>query len=125
MSWRTGVFSVWPCLVTQLSRQLDRVPTFPRADPASASPDVLRAMVREFAQQMMDADVKGPQQRGVREVTPDRVNSPQRVPAPEVDTRAGTIELAIANGPNPAAMWPGNPRRLPESRPAGYGTEYD
>ena len=33
---------------------------------ASASPDVLREMIREFAQRMMDADVEVRVQRGVR-----------------------------------------------------------
>src|ERR1700722_16523055 len=42
---------------------------------ASASPDVLRAMIREFAQRMMDADVEVACNAGYGEVTPDRVNS--------------------------------------------------
>jgi putative transposase len=42
---------------------------------ASASPDVLRAMIREFAQRMMDADVEVACNSGYGEVTPDRVNS--------------------------------------------------
>src|SRR5690242_19590199 len=42
---------------------------------ASASPDVLREMVREFAQRMMDADVEMRCGAGYGEVSPDRVNS--------------------------------------------------
>src|SRR5262252_8123148 len=62
---------------------------------ASASPDVLREMVREFAQRMMDADVEVRCNAGYGEVTPDRVNSRNGYRAREWDTRAGTIELAI------------------------------
>ena len=62
---------------------------------ASASPDVLRAMVREFAQRMMDADVEVACNAGYGEVTPDRVNSRNGYRRREWDTRAGTIELAI------------------------------
>ena len=42
---------------------------------ASASPDVLREMIREFAQRMMDADVEVACNAGYGEVTADRVNS--------------------------------------------------
>src|SRR5580658_499291 len=62
---------------------------------ASASPDVLRAMVREFAQRMMDADVEVRCNAGYGEVTPDRVNSRNGYRRREWDTRAGTVELAI------------------------------
>jgi transposase-like protein len=62
---------------------------------ASASPDVLREMVREFAQRMMDADVGVRCNAGYGEVTPDRVNSRNGYRRREWDTRAGTIELAI------------------------------
>jgi putative transposase len=62
---------------------------------ASASPDVLREMVREFAQRMMDADVEVRCNAGYGEVTPDRVNSRNGYRRRERDTRAGTIELAI------------------------------
>ena len=59
---------------------------------ASASPDVLREMVREFAQRMMDADVEVRCNAGYGEVTPDRVNSRNGYRRREWDTRAGTIE---------------------------------
>jgi len=42
---------------------------------ASASPDVLRAMIREFAQRMMDADVEVACNAGSGKVSPERVNS--------------------------------------------------
>ena len=62
---------------------------------ASASPDLLRAMIREFAQRMMDADVEVRCNAGYGEVTPDRVNSRNGYRRREWDTRAGTVELAI------------------------------
>src|ERR1700744_5660218 len=62
---------------------------------ASASPDVLREMIRQFAQRMMDADVEVACNAGYGEVTPDRVNSRNGYRRRECDTRAGTIELAI------------------------------
>src|ERR1700752_3722216 len=62
---------------------------------ASASPDGLRAMVRELAQRMMDAGVGGRGGAGYGEVSPDRVNSRNGYRTREWDTRAGTIELAI------------------------------
>ena len=62
---------------------------------ASASPDLLRAMIREFAQRMMDADVEVACNAGYGEVTPDRVNSRNGYRRREWDTRAGTIEVAI------------------------------
>jgi putative transposase len=62
---------------------------------ASASPDVLGEMIREFAQRMMDADVEVRCNAGYGEVTPDRVNSRNGYRRREWDTRAGTIELAI------------------------------
>ena len=61
---------------------------------AAASPDVLREMIREFAQRMMDADVEVRCNAGYGEVTPDRVNSRNGYRRREWDTRAGTIELA-------------------------------
>ena len=62
---------------------------------ASASPDLLRAMIREFAQRMMDADVEVACNAGYGEVSPDRVNSRNGYRRREWDTRVGTIELAI------------------------------
>jgi putative transposase len=62
---------------------------------ASASPDLLREMIREFAQRMMDADVEARCGAGYGEVSPDRVNSRNGYRRREWDTRTGTIELAI------------------------------
>src|ERR1700739_1059481 len=62
---------------------------------ASASPDVLRAMVRAFAQRMMDAEVGVRGGGGHGEVSPARVNSRTGYRVREWDTRAGTVELAI------------------------------
>jgi putative transposase len=62
---------------------------------ASASPDLLREMIRGFAQEMMDADVEVRCNAGYGEVTPERVNSRNGYRRREWDTRAGTIELAI------------------------------
>ncbi len=61
----------------------------------SASPDVLREMIRAFAQKMMDAEVETACGAGYGEVSPDRVNSRNGYRAREWDTRAGTVELAI------------------------------
>jgi putative transposase len=61
----------------------------------SASPDLLREMIRGFAQQMMDAEVEQLCGAGYGEVTPDRVNSRNGYRRREWDTRAGTIELAV------------------------------
>jgi putative transposase len=57
--------------------------------------DVLREMIREFAQRMMDADVEVRCGAGYGEVSPDRVNCRNGYRRWEWDTRAGTIELAI------------------------------
>jgi putative transposase len=62
---------------------------------ASASPDLLREMIRGFAQRMMDAEVEVRCGAGYGEVSPDRVNSRNGYRPREWDTRAGTIELAI------------------------------
>jgi transposase-like protein len=62
---------------------------------AAASPDVLREMVRAFAQRMMDAEVEVRCGAAYGEVSPDRVNSRNGYRAREWDTRAGTVELAI------------------------------
>ena len=61
----------------------------------SASPGLLREMIKGFAQRMMDADVEVRCNAGYGEVTPGRVNSRNGYRLREWDTRAGTIELAI------------------------------
>jgi putative transposase len=62
---------------------------------ASASPDLLREMIKGFAQRMMDAEVEGICGAGYGEVTPERVNSRNGYRRREWDTRAGTVELAV------------------------------
>jgi putative transposase len=62
---------------------------------ASASPDVLREMVRAFAQQMMNAEAEALCGAGYGEVSTDRVNSRNGYRMRDWDTRAGTVELAI------------------------------
>jgi putative transposase len=60
-----------------------------------ASPDVLRTMVREMAQRMMDAEVEQVCGAGYGEVSAERVNSRNGYRRREWDTRTGTIELAM------------------------------
>jgi putative transposase len=62
---------------------------------ASASPDLLREMIKGFAQRMMDADVELRCNASYGEVTPERVNSRNGYRLREWDARAGTVELAI------------------------------
>src|ERR1022692_999493 len=62
---------------------------------ASASPDLLREMIKGFAQRMMDAEVEDLCGAGYGEVSPDRVNSRNGYRRRDWDTRAGTIEVAI------------------------------
>src|SRR5580692_5914015 len=62
---------------------------------SSASPDLLREMVKGFAQRMMDAEVEAVCGAGYGEVSPERVNSRNGYRRREWDTRAGTVELAV------------------------------
>lgn len=57
--------------------------------------DVVREMVREFAQRLMAAEVDALVGAGWGEVSPERVNQRNGYRARPFDTRAGTIELAI------------------------------
>jgi transposase-like protein len=59
------------------------------------APDLLREMVRAFAQKMMDAEVEVACGAGYGEVSPNRVNSRNGYRHREWDTRAGTVELAV------------------------------
>jgi transposase-like protein len=61
----------------------------------AASPDLLREMIRAFAQKMMDAEVEVACGAGYGEVSPQRVNSRNGYRPREWDTRAGTVELAV------------------------------
>jgi transposase-like protein len=62
---------------------------------ASASPDLLREMIRQMAQRMMDAEVEQVCGAGYGEVSTERVNSRNGYRRRAWDTRAGTIELAV------------------------------
>jgi transposase-like protein len=62
---------------------------------AGASPDMLRTMVREFAQRLMDGEVEQLCGAGYGEVSDERTNSRNGYRRREWDTRAGTIDLAI------------------------------
>ena len=72
------------------------VPGVPFEDTlASASPDLLREMIKGFAQRMMDAEAGSLCGAAYGEVSPERVNSRNGYRRREWDTRAGTVELAI------------------------------
>ncbi len=62
---------------------------------AAASPDLLREMVRAFAQRMMDAEVEQLCGAGYGEVSDQRVNSRNGYRSREWDTRAGSVDLQI------------------------------
>ena len=58
-----------------------------------ASPDLLRAMVQEFAEALMGAEADALCGADYGERSPERVNIAQRLPRARWDTRVGTIEL--------------------------------
>jgi putative transposase len=60
-----------------------------------ASPDLLRAMVQDFAQALMGAEADALCGAGYGERSPERVNIRNGYRERDWDTRAGTIELAI------------------------------
>ena len=62
---------------------------------ASASPDLLREMIKGFAQRMMDADIETRCNARDGEATLDRANSRNGYRRRDSDTRAGTVEPAI------------------------------
>jgi len=62
---------------------------------AQASPNLLRAMVKTFAEALMAAEADAVCGAGYRERSDERVNSRNGYRAREWDTRAGTVELAI------------------------------
>ena len=57
--------------------------------------DLLREMVRSFAERLMGAEVDAICNAGYGEITPERTNSRNGYRARDFDTRVGTIELAI------------------------------
>ncbi len=60
-----------------------------------ASPDLLRAMVKEFAETLMGADADAVCGAGYGERTPERVNRRNGYRERDWDTRVGSIELAV------------------------------
>ncbi|MCH6172490.1 IS256 family transposase, partial [Pseudonocardia alaniniphila] len=62
---------------------------------AAASPDLLRVMIKQFAQALMNAEVDAVCGAGYRERSDVRVNSRNGYRLRDWDTRAGSIELAI------------------------------
>jgi putative transposase len=65
------------------------------ANLASASPDLLRAMVKTFADALMSAEADSLCNAEYGQVSDERVNSRNGYRPREWDTRAGTVELAI------------------------------
>jgi hypothetical protein len=61
----------------------------------SASPDLLRAMVKTFADALMSAEADAACGAGYGQRSPDRITCRNGYRQREWDTRAGTIELAI------------------------------
>ena len=61
----------------------------------SASPDLLRAMVKTFADALMSAEADALRNAGYGEVSENRVNHRNGYRPREWDTRAGTVELVI------------------------------
>ncbi len=59
------------------------------------SSDLLREMIREFAEQLMAAEAQGLCGAGYGEVSAERVNFRNGYRPREIDTRVGTIEVAI------------------------------
>jgi transposase-like protein len=57
--------------------------------------DLLREMVRAFAQRLMSAEADALCGAGYGEVSPERVNSRNGYRPRQLDTRVGSIELAI------------------------------
>jgi putative transposase len=68
---------------------------FLREQVGSASPDLLRAMVKTFADALMSAQVDAICGASYGQRSEERVNSRNGYRPREWDTRAGTIELAI------------------------------
>jgi putative transposase len=60
-----------------------------------AHPDLLRAMVKEFAEALMSADADAVCGAGYGERTPERVNRRNGYRERDWDTRVGSIELAV------------------------------
>ena len=61
----------------------------------AASPDLLREMIKTFAEALMSAEADAVCNAGYRERTADRTNSRNGYRPREWDTRVGTIDLAV------------------------------
>ena len=57
--------------------------------------DLMRSMIKSFAEELMAAEAQGLCGAGYGEVSPERVNSRNGYRPRALDTRAGTIELAV------------------------------
>src|SRR5205807_1139625 len=68
---------------------------FPREHVEAAGPDVLRAMVKTFADALMSAEADALCGAPYGQRSEDRTNSRNGYRSREWDTRAGTVELAI------------------------------
>jgi putative transposase len=66
-----------------------------RKELEQASPDLLRAMVQEFAEALMGAEADALCGAGYRERSPERVNIRNGYRERDWDTRVGTIELQV------------------------------
>jgi hypothetical protein len=62
---------------------------------ATASPDLLRTMIKQFPEALMSAEADAVCGAGYRERSSERVNSRNGYRLRDWDTRAGSIELAI------------------------------
>ena len=60
-----------------------------------ASPDPLRAMVKDFAEALMGAEAEAPCGAPYGERSPERVNRRNGYRERDWDTRVGSIELAV------------------------------
>jgi putative transposase len=81
-----------------------------------ASPDLLRAMVKDFAEALMGAEAEAVCGAGYGERSPERVNRRNGYRERDWDTRVGTIELAVPKLREGSYFpdWLLCPRRRPE-----------
>jgi len=86
----------------------------------AASPDLLRAMIKTFADALMSAEVDAVCGAGYGERSQERVNSRNGYRAREWDTRAGTVELAIGEAADRVVL-PGLVAAAPPPGRAGPG----
>jgi putative transposase len=87
--------------------------------------DLLREMVRTFAERLMAAEVDVLCNAGFGEVTPERTNSRNGYRSRQLDTRVGTMDLAIPKM-REGSYYPGwllEPRRRAERAPVAVVAE--